>query len=150
MNMNLEPVTLVGGQKILGHRRCDCESQEHCCVHKPSDHHMVTWTQNWRQDTGVMERICPCGVGHPDPDHIAYVRSKLGDKVADTQLVHGCCGCCSQAPKTPRKTPRKSMAEIRAEERSRGFEEAMRFFEEAWRDRVWNVARGKMGHDPHQ
>lgn len=41
-----------------------------------------------------MERICPCGVGHPDPDHLAYVRTKSEMK-ADWQAVHGCCGCCS-------------------------------------------------------
>lgn len=31
-----------------------------------------------------MERICPHGVGHPDPD----------DTNPDT--VHGCDGCCAQ------------------------------------------------------
>jgi hypothetical protein len=77
-----------------------------CCVHNPSDHHMVGWPMNWRADTGVMERICVHGVGHPDPDHMAYVCSLTpGHDCEDEseceyphlewQGIHGCCGCCS-------------------------------------------------------
>lgn len=63
-----------------------------CCIHFPSDHHMREWEMNWRSDTGVMERICSHGVGHPDPDHMAYVRSlKAG---LEWQGTHGCDGCC--------------------------------------------------------
>jgi hypothetical protein len=36
-----------------------------------------------------MERICPCGVGHPDPDDAAYRLSQ-----GDDDTTHGCCGCC--------------------------------------------------------
>lgn len=58
-----------------------------CCIHNPSDHHMVTWPQNWRGDKGIMERLCSHGTGHPDPDDL---------KVRTTTWagVHGCCGCC--------------------------------------------------------
>ena len=73
---------LVGGQVLGGvHSSSLCEGQA-CAVHHPSDHHMVTWPQNWRGDRGLMERICPHGVGHPDPDCL------------NPDGVHGCDGCC--------------------------------------------------------
>lgn len=43
---------------------------------------MVLWPQHWRGDRHLMERICPHGVGHPDPDDI------------NPDGVHGCDGCC--------------------------------------------------------
>lgn len=51
-----------------------CEGRG-CCIHHPSGHHMAAWPLNWRDDTKVMERLCPHGIGHPDPDHMAYVKS---------------------------------------------------------------------------
>lgn len=59
-----------------------------CCIHNPSDHHMVTWPQNWRADRALMERVCPHGVGHPDPDGL----------FRDGDDVHGCDGCCHRRP----------------------------------------------------
>ena len=44
--------------------------------------HMRGWPT-----TGRGERVCPHGVGHPDPDR----------RHADDPGVHGCDGCC--APK---------------------------------------------------
>lgn len=66
-----------------------------CCVHNPSDHHMYGWRQHWREDCQLMERLCRHGVGHPDPDHVAYVRRTRGDGAARTHEVHGCDGCCA-------------------------------------------------------
>jgi len=75
--------TLVGGQILIGvHSESKCAG-EHCVIHNPSNHHMKEWPQNWRPDRQMVERICPHGVGHPDPDEIS------NDK------VHGCDGCCS-------------------------------------------------------
>lgn len=54
-----------------------------CTIHNRTDHHMRAFPQHWRYDRGLMERICPHGVGHPDPD------SPPG-----TDMVHGCDGCC--------------------------------------------------------
>ena len=63
---------------------------EWCCIHNPSPHHMVYWPQNWRYDRGIMERICPHGIGHPDPDD--------PKTIADLwQNIHGCDGCCIDA-----------------------------------------------------
>lgn len=80
MTMGEEYITGTG-QKLNVHDKSDCSGK--CPIHNPSDHHMVEWPTHWRDDVGFMERICPCGIGHPDPD----------DKTADG--VHGCCGCCS-------------------------------------------------------
>ncbi len=67
-----------------------------CVIHAPSDHHMRSWPTNFRVG-GVfdikgphMERICPHGVGHPDPDDLAFWRSQ-GEEYG----VHGCDGCCT-------------------------------------------------------
>jgi hypothetical protein len=37
------------------------------------------------------ERICPHGIGHPDPDDMAYWKS-IGE---ESMGVHGCDGCCA-------------------------------------------------------
>ena len=65
-----------------------------CCIHAPSEHSMRAFPQHWREDRQIMERICPHGIGHPDPDHIAHVRHMRGDEVANGEGVHGCDGCC--------------------------------------------------------
>jgi hypothetical protein len=44
---------------------------------------MADWPQHYRDDIGITERICPHGIGHPDPDDI-YAQGH----------VHGCDGCC--------------------------------------------------------
>lgn len=65
---------------------------EICCIHNPSDHPLKDAPMHWRSDRFMMERICPHGVGHPDPDGMAYARSQGS---ADSG-IHGCCaeGCC--------------------------------------------------------
>ena len=45
-----------------------CADQPACPIHNLSDHSMRSFPQWFRSDTGVMERTCPHGVGHPDPD----------------------------------------------------------------------------------
>lgn len=55
---------------------------EFCTIHNRSDHSMRSFPQQWRGDAGFMERICPHGIGHPDPDEI------------EVRLAHGCDGCC--------------------------------------------------------
>ena len=58
----------------------------YCTIHNRSDHHMRSFPQSWRSDKGIMERTCPHGVGHPDPDEYRSKINGLG--------VHGCDGCC--------------------------------------------------------
>jgi hypothetical protein len=74
---------------LATHASDKCTGQ-HCCIHSPSPHHMVTWPMHWRSDKGQMERICEHGVGHPDPDDAAYWE-RLGQGFRN---IHGCDGCC--------------------------------------------------------
>jgi hypothetical protein len=76
---------VVGGKVTNVHSPLNCAG-EHCCIHNPSEHHMVGWPQSWDSTKRQMERVCPHGVGHPDPD----------DPASGTRAgsVHGCDGCC--------------------------------------------------------
>lgn len=98
------------GQKIVNtHDPALCEGRA-CVIHNPSAHYMADFPTHWREDRGIMERICPHGVGHPDPDDMAFIRSTRGDDAASTEGVHGCDGCCT--PKAKRGMP--SNDEVRA------------------------------------
>lgn len=83
------------GQQVKGavlqnvHSASKCAGR-HCVLHNPSDHHMREWPLNWRDDTKIMERLCPHGVGHPDPDDVAY--QIMVDR--SWAAIHGCDGCC--------------------------------------------------------
>lgn len=57
-----------------------------CPIHNPTDHSMRHLKLYYRFDRGIFERICPHGIGHPDPDSIASNPSDDG--------IHGCDGCC--------------------------------------------------------
>lgn len=111
----------LGEVSVKVHDRAVCAGRSiPCCIHNPSAHHMVGWPLNWRSDTGVMERFCVHGCGHPDPDHLAYVYSLtpehdcvneyarenhiwLSDEEEcryphlEWQSIHGCCPerCCA-------------------------------------------------------
>lgn len=75
---------------IVGiHDPGDCAG-EACVFHNPSGHSMADRPMNLRE-SGLIERVCGCGVGHPDPDSAAWLNRRLGDT---TWGVHGCCGCC--------------------------------------------------------
>lgn len=82
-----EFITGTGQKLVKVHDEDKCAGQN-CVIHNPSDHPMREFPTHWRDDRGIMERICPeHGVGHPDPD------SPWSDD--SYQWVHGCCGCCS-------------------------------------------------------
>ena len=64
-----------------------------CAIHNhPSDHPLKEAPLNWREDRGILERICKHGVCHPDLDAALYLAS-IGKGVEN---VHGCCvqRCC--------------------------------------------------------
>ena len=86
--------TEVVEQFVLRTHRADACTGRNCVIHNPSDHPLKDAPLNWRGDRGLMERICDHGVGHPDPDDIAYKVSigRMGEG------VHGCCQnrCCSR------------------------------------------------------
>lgn len=83
-------VTDVEGVKLHDVHAMDNCAGRPCVIHAPSDHHMRGWRLNWRNDRGIFERICPHGIGHPDPDQFDYWR----ERDAMGEAVHGCDGCC--------------------------------------------------------
>lgn len=83
------------GQRIEGvhPRSADCD-RHGCAIHNPTDHPLRDWPTNWRADMRTMERICEHGIGHPDPDDLAYRRRTAGVAATRMDGVHGCDGCC--------------------------------------------------------
>lgn len=71
------------------HPLTQCEGRP-CVLHNPSHHSMSSWPTLFRADKGLMERTCPHGIGHPDPDDMAWHSSQGRDWIG----VHGCDGCC--------------------------------------------------------
>ena len=84
-----ETVTVDGIQLFNVHNPALCQGRP-CVVHNPTDHHMHGFRLLWRNDRAIFERICPHGIGHPDPDQFAYWR-EIGHEY---EGVHGCDGCC--------------------------------------------------------
>ena len=85
----LEDFITGTGQKLKIHPKEECKGH-YCACHNPSDHHMKDWPLHWRDDRGFFERIDPMGVGHPDPDEIAY-HKQLGRDIS----LHGCNSYCN-------------------------------------------------------
>ena len=44
------------------------------------------------RETGLVEDVCKCGIGHPNSKHLAEIEAEgmVG------WGVHGCCGCCKE------------------------------------------------------
>lgn len=61
-----------------------------CAVHRKTDHNMRKFPQHFRSDTGLMERTCPHGIGHPDPDSLPF----FTERGIEGMDIHGCDGCC--------------------------------------------------------
>lgn len=80
----MDIIGLIGGGVLVVHPPEHCAGQP-CCIHNPSNHPLRAAPLAWRPDRRIMERQCPHGIGHPDPDDVT-VRAGGG--------VHGCDGCC--------------------------------------------------------
>lgn len=82
-------IALHDGRILTVHDPEQCAGQA-CCIHHPSDHPLRDAPLHWRASGPLdikpshMERICPHGVGHPDPDGLRL----------DEVEMHGCDGCC--------------------------------------------------------
>lgn len=83
---------MASGAVLRTHDASQCGAGT-CCLHSPSDHALKDAPLNWRPDLPLMERVCEHGIGHPDPDDLAY-RATLGADV-ESLGVHGCDGCCA-------------------------------------------------------
>lgn len=91
----------IGGVKWKTHPVSSCAGSN-CCFHNPSDHPLKNARLISRPDrayvseSGVfmllMERVCPHGIGHADPDSVAWLNSVEGP---NHWGVHGCDGCCT-------------------------------------------------------
>ena len=89
------------GQRIWVHPKEECKG-EFCVIHNPSFHKMRGWATNWREDRGLMERVCVHGVGHPDPDDLAFKELNFqqnGKVYTKYESIHGCDGCCREVVK---------------------------------------------------
>lgn len=88
-----DELSIVEGRPGRFHPNIACVGQ-FCCIHNPSEHHMRDWPLVLREST-LMERTCSHGVGHPDPDSLAYFK-RLG---VEGFGIHSCDGCCVQKEK---------------------------------------------------
>ncbi len=77
------------GQVLTVHRRTSCSGV--CPIHAVSDHPLANWPTNWNAPNGIMERECPHGQLHPDPDDFT-VRI-----VGVAWHADDCDGCCQGA-----------------------------------------------------
>ncbi len=78
--------TNVPLRKLRTHKPDTCAG-EVCPIHNPSDHPMRHFPQQWRRDRRIIERVCPHGIGHPDPDDLKV-------RTHPSEGAHGCDGCC--------------------------------------------------------
>ena len=70
-----------------------------CPVHGPtSEHPLRDSPLVWRGARRMWERMCPHGIGHPDPDDLAYKRRHMDPEVYTRHAyeIHGCDGCCTE------------------------------------------------------
>jgi hypothetical protein len=68
---------------------------ERCIWHNPTPQHSMSHLPFILRDSGLVERACPCGVGHPDPDSVDFMLRTTGE---EHWGVHGCCreSCCQR------------------------------------------------------
>ena len=83
-------VTGTGQVVVDIHKKTDCTGKP-CVIHRPSKHSMRAFPTHFRYDRYLMERICPHGVGHPDPDDVAWQQEVMPQRAPG---IHGCDGCC--------------------------------------------------------
>jgi hypothetical protein len=79
------------------HKNSACEG-ESCVIHNPSDHHLKdakvilrSWSPFSSKPHGFAERFCPHGIGHSDPDSVAFYARQGVHGMG----IHGCDGCCN-------------------------------------------------------
>jgi len=83
----------AGQQVVSVHHPANCAG-ETCMIHNPTDHSMRDFRLVFRGDRmPLAERICPHGVGHPDPDCLDFLMRVNPEGAWE---VHGCDGCCGE------------------------------------------------------
>ena len=89
------------GEGVAYHSEAFCQDGDYpCAVHSPSpSNRLATWDFVVRLDKyGLMERFCEHGVGHTDPDSLAWCHRHFDDRFGSKNVralgLHGCDGCC--------------------------------------------------------
>jgi hypothetical protein len=83
------------GSEWTVHESRQCRGQ-FCAIHNPSEHSMRAFPMLLRADrSALVERICWHGVGHPDPDSVAFFLT-VDPTDRGAWGVHGCDGCCRE------------------------------------------------------
>jgi hypothetical protein len=83
------------------HTRAQCRTSresgapKNCVIHNPSKGHPLAAAPKVLRETGLVEDACPHGIGHPNPDSLAYFTWATGQ---DGWGIHGCDGCCRKDP----------------------------------------------------
>lgn len=70
------------GQRMTTHSLAHCKFRW-CVIHSPMPGVWDEWPTHWRSDRNLMERMCPCGIGHPAAEEYMIHNYAV--------LVHGCC-----------------------------------------------------------
>lgn len=94
MEKSYDLTPIYGGRTLRTHPAAKCADDETCAIHKPSAHRLTWAPLHWRGDRGLLERICEHGVGHPDPDDLAFKKKTMPNYDSYAFEVHGCDGCC--------------------------------------------------------
>lgn len=81
----------MDGVNVLTHVVERCQGRN-CVVHNPSDHHMRGWPKRFHQPSQQTSRVCKHGLGHPDPDDVAYWQQIAHRRIS---TKHECDGCCT-------------------------------------------------------
>lgn len=68
----------------------DCAHRK-CVIHNRSLHHMRGWYATWNEDLKRVDRLCPHGLDHPDPDQFPFWEERGLSFLA----IHDCDGCCA-------------------------------------------------------
>lgn len=83
----MEQHLLELGQIIQTHELDTCIGR-FCAIHRPMPGPWSTWPRYWRDGRGIMERICPCGIGHPVAEMYEHA---LATGEGGASLIHRCC-----------------------------------------------------------
>lgn len=82
----MEQHLLETGQVIQTHTRGECIGHW-CAIHQPMPGPWATWPRFWREDRRILERICPCGIGHPVAEMYTWATATGHGET----LAHTCC-----------------------------------------------------------
>lgn len=82
---NTELHELESGQLLQTHAiTAEC-ARRYCTFHNPSAHPLANAPRIWDPNYSIVLRVCPCGIGHPDPDDLRTEHM--------TDCICG-CDCC--------------------------------------------------------